>query len=90
VPLGGLSDIEGSLELRHRIWEKLGGAVFLDFGQLSLHPYDLPVSNLRFAAGVALSYMTPVGPVRIDLGVPFKKPRGDQGWQIYFSIGQFF
>lgn len=90
VPLGGLSDIEGSIELRHQLWEKLWGAVFLDFGQLSLHPYDFPVSNLRFAAGPAFSYMTPVGPIRIDLGIPFRKPRGDQGWQIYFSIGQFF
>jgi outer membrane protein insertion porin family len=90
VPLGGLSDIEGSVELRHQVWEKLWGAVFLDFGQLSLHPYDFPVSNLRFAVGPAFSYMTPVGPIRIDLGIPFRKPRGDQGWQIYFSIGQFF
>ena len=90
VPLGGLSDIEGSIELRHQLWEKLWGAVFLDFGQLSLHPYDFPVSNLRFAAGPAFSYMTPVGPIRIDRGIPFRKPRGDQGWQIYFSIGQFF
>lgn len=90
VPLGGLSDIEGSVELRHQIWEKLGGAIFIDFGQLSLHPYDLPVSNLEFAAGPALSYMTPVGPIRIDVGIPFKKPRGDQQWQVYFSIGQFF
>lgn len=90
VPLGGLSDIEGSFELRHQLWKALWGAAFLDFGQLSLHPYDLPVSNLRFAAGPALSYATPVGPVRIDLGFPFKKPRGDSGWQVYFSIGQFF
>ena len=90
VPLGGLSDIEGSLELRHQIRDKLAGAIFLDFGQLSLHPYDLPVSSLRFAAGPAVSYMTPVGPIRVDLGVPFKKPRGDKAWQIYFSIGQFF
>jgi outer membrane protein assembly complex protein YaeT len=90
VPLGGLSDVEGSIELRRQIWGNLGGAVFLDFGQLSLHPYDFPISNLRFGAGPALSYMTPIGPIRIDLGIPFRKPKGDQAWQVYFSIGQFF
>lgn len=90
VPLGGLSDIEGSIELRHQIRDKLAGALFFDFGQLSLHPYDLPVSSLRFAAGPAVSYMTPVGPLRVDVGIPFQKPRGDQAWQLYFSIGQFF
>jgi|YelNatPaOPRAMG01_1025707.scaffolds.fasta_scaffold14162_2 outer membrane protein assembly complex protein YaeT len=89
-PLGGLSDIEGSLELRHHVWGKLSGAVFVDFGQASLHSYDLPVSDLQFGFGPALMYQTPVGPLRVDLGIPSKTPRGDQSWQIYFSVGQFF
>lgn len=89
-PLGGLSDIEGSIELRHHIWGKLSGAAFVDFGQASLHTYDLPISNLQFGFGPALMYETPVGPVRVDLGIPSKTPRGDQSWQIYFSVGQFF
>ena len=78
------------MELRHSIWKQVGGAVFLDFGQLSLHPYDLPVSNLRFAAGPALSYTTPVGPIRIDVGFPINKQPNAPNWQFYFSIGQFF
>jgi outer membrane protein insertion porin family len=90
TPIGGLSDIEGSLELRRPIWEKLSGAIFLDFGQLSTHAYDIPIRDLDFSAGPALSYNTPVGPVRIDLGIPFFKPRGQTQWQVYFSIGQYF
>jgi outer membrane protein insertion porin family len=90
TPIGGLSDIEGSLELRRPIWQKLSGAVFLDFGQLSTHAYDIPISDLEFSAGPALSYSTPVGPVRIDLGIPFQKPRDQTQWQIYFSVGQYF
>ena len=90
TPIGGLSDIEGSLELRRPIWEKLSGAIFLDFGQLSTHAYDIPIRDLDFSAGPAVSYNTPVGPVRIDLGIPFQKPRGQTQWQVYFSIGQYF
>jgi outer membrane protein assembly complex protein YaeT len=90
TPIGGLSDIEGSLEFRRPIWDKLSGAVFLDFGQLSTHAYDIPIQDLDFSAGPALSYNTPVGPVRIDLGIPFQKPRGQTQWQVYFSIGQYF
>lgn len=90
APLGGLSWIEGSFELRHQVWENLYGAMFLDFGQLSLRPYDLPIGDLQLAAGPALSYETPVGPLRVDLGIPFHKPQGQQSWQIYFSIGQYF
>ncbi|HEX2241911.1 MAG TPA: BamA/TamA family outer membrane protein, partial [Gammaproteobacteria bacterium] len=72
------------------IWEALGGAVFLDFGQVSLRSFHIPVSDLRFSAGLGLSYTTPVGPMRLDIGFPFKPPPGDQAWQIHFSIGAFF
>lgn len=89
-PLGGLSLLEGSLELRRPIWKELGGAVFLDFGQVSKRSFDLPADNLRFSSGFGLSYATPIGPLRLDVGFPFKKPPGDKPWQIHFSIGAFF
>jgi outer membrane protein assembly factor BamA/transposase len=56
VPLGGLTWIEESVELRHKIWKQLDGAAFLDFGQLSTDAYHIPIDNLRFGAGPALSY----------------------------------
>ncbi|MGH8514175.1 MAG: BamA/TamA family outer membrane protein [Gammaproteobacteria bacterium] len=34
--------------------------------------------------------MTPVGPLRLDLGFPFNPPPDDAAWQVHFSIGQFF
>jgi len=89
-PLGGLSLVEGSLELRRPIWKELNGAVFLDFGQVSKRSFDIPVGDLQFSAGVGVSYATPVGPLRLDVGFPFKPPRGDRSWQIHFSIGAYF
>jgi outer membrane translocation and assembly module TamA len=89
-PLGGLSLIEGSIELRRLLWRELGGALFVDFGQVSLQPFDIPVDDVKFAAGFGLSYTTPVGPIRFDVGFPFKPPPGDQPWQIHFSIGASF
>jgi len=89
-PIGGLSAIEGSAELRRPIWNGLGGAVFLDFGQVSTRRFDVPIDDLKFATGFGLSYMTPVGPLRVDIGIPFERPPGDAAWQLYFSIGQFF
>jgi len=90
VPLGGLSLLEGSAELRHAIYDGLSGAFFVDFGDVSLRTYHPPIANLKFGAGPALMYATPVGPMRLDLGFPFQKPHGDQAWQIYFSIGQYY
>jgi outer membrane protein assembly complex protein YaeT len=89
-PLGGLSLVEGSLELRRPVWKELNGAIFLDFGQISRRSFDLPFGNLQFSSGFGLSYATPVGPIRLDIGFPFKPPRGDKPWQIHFSIGAYF
>jgi outer membrane protein insertion porin family len=89
-PLGGLSLIEGTLELRRPLWQKLGGALFVDFGQVSTQSLDFPFDDLDFAVGVGVSYATPIGPVRFDIGFPFDPPPGDQPWQLHFSMGQFF
>ncbi len=89
-PIGGRSLIEGSLELRRTIWDGLGGALFLDAGQVSRGVTDVPIDDLRYGTGFALFYQTPVGPLRFDVGFPLKKPSGDAAWQLYFSIGQFY
>jgi len=82
--------LEGSIELRRQLFEKIGGIVFMDFGQVSLQSFDVPIDDLQFAFGVGVSYTTPVGPLRLDLGFPLDPPPGDQFWQVHFSIGQFF
>jgi outer membrane protein assembly complex protein YaeT len=89
-PLGGLSLVEGAVELRRPLFWKIAGAVFFDCGQVSTHSLRVPADALQCGYGPALSVMTPVGPMRVDLGVPTKTPRGDSNWQLYFSLGQFF
>ena len=89
-PLGGLSLMEGSVELRRPIWGALGGDIFLDFGQVSTRSFDIPIDRLRFAAGFGFSYQTPVGPLRFDIGFPFRKPPSDRPWQLHFSVGSAF
>ena len=89
-PLGGLSLLEGSVELRRPIWRELGGAIFVDFGQVAPRPFDVRIANLNFSSGFGLSYNTPVGQMRLDVGFPFQKPPKDRPWQIHFSIGAFF
>lgn len=90
-PVGGRSLIEGSVELRRELFfPNLGGALFVDFGQVSLRSFDLPIDDLKFSAGLGLSYATPVGPLRFDIGFPFSPPKNDRRWQIHFSIGQSF
>jgi outer membrane protein insertion porin family/translocation and assembly module TamA len=89
-PLGGRSLIEGSFELRQQFTDTLGGALFIDFGQVSVRSFKLPMDDLRFAGGFGVRYATPIGPLRLDIGFPFRPPRNDASWQIHFSVGQSF
>lgn len=89
-PIGGLSLIEGSLELRRSIWGPLGGALFIDFGQVSTRSFDPPVNDIQFGSGFGVNYRTPIGPLALYVGFPWRPPRGEASWQIYFSVGAYF
>jgi outer membrane protein insertion porin family len=89
-PLGGLSLIEGSVELRRPLFWKLNGALFFDCGQVATKPYDLRVDALQCGYGPAAGLNSPVGPINFYLGFPTDKPSADSSWQFYFSIGQYF
>ena len=89
-PEGGLSLVEGSLELRRPLFWKIGGSLFFDCGQVSKDQDRVPVDALQCGAGPGVNVNTPVGPIVVDLGFPTKPPNGDSHWQLYFSIGQWF
>jgi outer membrane protein assembly factor BamA len=98
LPIGGLSMLEGSTEIRKPLFGKLGGVGFFDFGSVSDQSLKLPTSNLLYAVGPGLRYLTPVGPARIDIGYQLNrepnlrvngKPEA-RHWRIHFSIGQAF
>lgn len=89
-PLGGLSRVEGTFELRRRIWGGVGGAAFVEAGDVALDPWDFRFAGIEPSAGVGLTYATPVGPLRLDVGFPFDPPPNDESWRVHFSVGQYF
>jgi hypothetical protein len=69
-PLGGNSVYEASAELRFPVWEQLSGAVFVDMGFVSQKTDPtLPGSKSAITPGFGARYKSPVGPIRVDLGV---------------------
>lgn len=86
---GGLSVVEGSLEARLTVADKFGVVPFLDFGNVSRSATP-DFGNMRFGAGVGIRYVTPFGPLRLDVGVPLDRRKGEDPWAIYAGIGQAF
>jgi outer membrane protein insertion porin family/translocation and assembly module TamA len=69
-PTGGTSLIEGNIELRFPIWKQLGGAVFIDGAFVGEGPLaEVTKGTGALTPGFGFRYASPVGPIRIDLGI---------------------
>jgi outer membrane protein insertion porin family len=81
------------------------GAVFADGGNVWKDPESLKLSNLRifqggsevvqedyrYGIGFGIRYNTPLGPIRVDYGVPLTVEDGMDGkGRFHFSLGQIF
>lgn len=89
-PIGGRSLLEFSGELRSQITDTIGAAIFADSGAVfgsTVPDFDEP---LRIGGGGGLRYFSPIGPIRLDVGVPLDRQSSDDAFQIYVSIGQAF
>jgi translocation and assembly module TamA len=89
TPIGGLSLVEGSVEVRHDITERIGAVLFVDAGTVGTHPY-FDLKSPSVGAGVGVRYNLGFAPLRADIGFPLNKRAGDGAFQIYISIGQAF
>ncbi len=70
-PVGGLSTVEASAELRFQfVGGVLGAAAFVDVGQV--WPHDPDFRDLEMSPGVGIRYNTPFGPLRVDLAYSFR------------------
>jgi outer membrane protein assembly factor BamA len=81
-PLGGEQLIEANIEYRFPLFGEIGGAVFVDAGWLGGGTLDA-ASKAAVTPGFGFRYVTPIGPVRIDLGV---RPTGAEELPVVTEI----
>jgi len=72
LPIGGRGLAIFNAEYRFPIISALGGAAFVDAGQISATS-TINVRDLRYGAGAGLRYISPVGPLRLDIGMPLQR-----------------
>ncbi len=72
-PLGGQSMTSFTIEYTMPIIEKARFAVFYDTGLVNASPWDYSTNHLVSDVGVGLRLDLPIGPLRIDYGIPLQK-----------------
>ncbi len=87
-PDGGRSLAEFSLEARVR-FGAFGVVPFIDGGNIYSRQYP-DFSGLRYGAGLGLRYYSNFGPIRIDVGTPLNRQKGDTRVTVFVSLGQAF
>jgi outer membrane protein assembly factor BamA len=68
LPLGGLTLWEASVELRVPFWESFEVATFCDASDVETGRLAYRFDQPHLSCGFGLRYLTPVGPVRLDVG----------------------
>lgn len=69
-PLGGNLLAEGNLEYRFPLFGSFIGATFVDGAILSQNTNkSLPRSKAAITPGFGVRYLSPVGPIRVDIGI---------------------
>ena len=76
-------------ELRYTHRSGLGGAVFYDVGNVFGNVSNIDLS-LRHSMGVGLRWDSPIGLLRLDVGIPLDRRAGDGSRHFFFSLGQAF
>jgi outer membrane protein insertion porin family len=91
-PLGGQSMAAFTVEYTMPIIEKARFAVFYDTGYVNSAPWDFNTNDLVSDVGIGLRLDLPIGPLRIDYGIPIQKgPYKDAGsGKFNFNVGYQF
>jgi translocation and assembly module TamA len=89
TPVGGISVVEASFEVRRKITERWGAVAFIDAGGVGSDSFP-GGDDFGVGVGFGVRYDLGFGPVRADIAFPLEKREGDSGFQIYISIGQAF
>ncbi|KXU33931.1 hypothetical protein AXE65_07850 [Ventosimonas gracilis] len=79
--VGGRYLMTNSLEYQYRFAEKWRVAAFVDQGNAFDH---LEIPSLKTGVGLGLRWISPLGPLRLDLAHAMD---GDKGFRLHFSMG---
>ncbi len=63
---------------------------FFDAGYVWEEESTMRLSDLRYSAGIGISWVSPIGPLKLSYGYPINAEEGDKKQQFQFQIGTGF
>ena len=94
-PLGGTSRIIANAELQFPFPgsgndRTLRWFTFFDAGNVFAEGAKIQVSDLRYSVGAGISWVSPIGPLKLSYGVPVNSKTGDRKQNFQFQLGTGF
>jgi outer membrane protein insertion porin family len=89
-PLGGESMARATVELTFPIIEKARGAVFYDTGFVNADAYSFKTTDTASDVGFGLRLDLPIGPLRVDYGIPLERNGRSSSGHFNFNVGYQF
>ena len=93
--MGGASRVFGNMELQFPFPgsgsdRTLRWFTFLDGGQVYADKAPMQLSELRYSTGLGLSWVSPIGPLKISYGKPLNAKPTDKTQSFQFQLGTGF
>jgi len=90
-PIGGEAMIAGSLEYTFPLVSKIRGAAFFDMGNVYSTPSDF-MDGIVASVGMGVRLNLPVGPIKLDYGIPIITDDWTEGENgaFSFNVGTIF
>jgi len=92
-PLGGESMLIGNIEYTYPLYDFLKAAVFFDTGNVWKRFSDIGIGGFKSSFGLGARIKTPIGPIRLDYGIPLNKAPGEEdksSGKFHFSVSHGF
>jgi outer membrane protein insertion porin family len=88
--IGGDAMIAIKNQLNYLVADSISAHLFLDGGNVFLRDRNPDYSSLRWGTGVGVRYLSPIGPIGLDVGAPVRERSGEPSLRVHFSVGSPF
>jgi outer membrane translocation and assembly module TamA len=89
-PIGGKGLLLLNLDYRFPLVGALGGTLFVDAGNVWSEWRSVRLRQVKPGVGLGLRYLTPIGPLRVEVGWKLDREGGEPKSAVLVSVGNAF